>query len=68
MHALHCDHLVHKVRRLVIGRETAVPEGDLLQAFVDHRDKEAFAALERSIAESSPISISFDVKLSAMRK
>jgi RNA polymerase sigma factor (sigma-70 family) len=45
MHASHCDHLVHKVRRLVTSRETASPERDLLRAFVDHHDTEAFAAL-----------------------
>lgn len=45
MHATRCDHLVRTVRRFVIGRETALPEGELLQAFVDRRDEEAFAAL-----------------------
>src|SRR5882724_2613308 len=45
MHATHCDHLVRTVRRFVIGHETALPEGELLQAFVDRRDEEAFAAL-----------------------
>jgi RNA polymerase sigma factor (sigma-70 family) len=45
MHPSHCDHLVRTVRRLVTGRETASAEGDLLQAFLDRHDKEAFAAL-----------------------
>jgi hypothetical protein len=45
MHASHFSQLVHKVSRLVIGRETASPEEVLLHAFVDHRNTEAFTAL-----------------------
>jgi RNA polymerase sigma factor (sigma-70 family) len=45
MNAAHCNDVVQKVRRLVIGGEAAPPDGELLQAFVDRRDERAFAGL-----------------------